>query len=273
MSKDISDDPWLRELARVNREKEAEERSRLDERWDRLSAGELSPQEEEELRALAETSGEAREAYEAFRPLGPDFHTRMASALAAELKSPGTEKPREPQFRVLPFRPTPARLGGWLTVAAAAAAVLMVVVRPPAPLPDYASLDVSGGTKAMRGEEPQTGEIPVFAPGDRVQVVLRPETTVSKAGRLEARCVLVRGTDARLLEVRSQIDPGGAVQMKGTLDPLLPTGTWTLWAVVGRPGKLPDPAELRTLSAIEVRHDDWTGVPHAIRIQARALPR
>ena len=60
-------DPWIRELANANREKQAEEHSRLDERWDRMSSGDLSPEEEAELLALAESSEEGREAYEAFR--------------------------------------------------------------------------------------------------------------------------------------------------------------------------------------------------------------
>lgn len=257
----MSDDLWLKELAQVKRDEEDEERSRLDERWDRLSAGELSPEEEAELRALAETSEEAREAYEAFRPLGPDFHARVVSAIRAE------QKPAAPPPRVLPFRP--ARLGGWLTAAAAAAAVLVILLRPPAPLPDYAPPDVSGGTKAMRGEERQTAP---FAPGDPIHVVLRPETEVSKAGDLEARCVIIRDSEVRVLKASSQADPGGSVKMDGNLDADLAAGVWTLWTVVGRPGKLPEPAELRTLPAVEVRRDDWTAVPMKIRIQPRASP-
>lgn len=258
----MNDDPWMRELAQVKRDEEEEERARLDERWDRLSAGELSPDEEAELRALAESSEEAGEAYEAFRPLGPDFHARVVQAVSAELK-----KPETPPARVLPFRP--ARLGAWLSAAAAAAAVLVVFLRPPGPLPDYAPPDLSGGSKAVRGEETQAG---VFVPGDRIEVGLRPETTVSRVGDLEARVVLIQGDDARALEVLTELDPGGSVRMEGSLDAGLPAGDWTLWAVVGRPGKLPEPAELRALPMDEVRRDDWTAVPRAIRIQARASP-
>ena len=260
----MSDDPWLRELAQVKRDEDAEERSLLDERWDRLSAGELSPEEEAGLRALAETSEEAREAYEAFRPLGPDFHARVVNAVRAERKA------AEPRPRILPFRPS-ARLGGWLTAAATAAAVLMVVLRSPAPLPDYAPPEVTGGSKAERGGEPQSG---TFSPGDPIRVVLRPETAVSGAGPLEARCVLVRGGDRllRLLETRTEIDPDGSVKMDGVLDADVPPGAWTLWAVAGRPGRLPEPAELRNLSAVKVRRDGWTAMPTAIRIEAGASP-
>lgn len=258
----MSDEPWLRELAQVKRDEEAEERARLDERWDRLSAGELSADEEAGLRALAGTSEEAREAYEAFRPLGPDFQARVVSAIRAE-----QSKPAEPPPRVLPFRP--ARLGGWLTAAAAAAASLVVLLRPPAPLPDYAPPDLSGGSPAFRGEETQAE---AFSPGDPIHVVLRPETTASKVGELEARCVLVRGGEERILEVRSELDPGGSVKMDGSLDADIPAGVWTLWAVVGRKGKLPEPAGLRSLPAVEVRREDWTAVPGTIRIQPRGSP-
>ncbi len=249
----MSDDLWLRELAQVKRDEEEEERARLDERWDRLSAGELSPDEEAELRALAESSEEAGEAYEAFRPLGPDFHARVVKAVSAR------------RARVLPF---PARLGAWLSAAAAVAAMLVVFLRSPGPLPDYAALDLSGGSKAVRGGEAQAGS---FAPGDRIQVGLRPETDLSKAGKLAARCVLVRGDEARLLDLRTEIDPGGAVKMDGHLDDGLAAGDWTLWAVVGRPGKLPETSELRTFPAVEVRTDDWTAIPTSIRVRPRAL--
>jgi hypothetical protein len=64
------------------------------------------------------------------------------------------------------------------------------------------------------------------------------------------------------------LDSAGSVKMDGALDPDLEPGTWTLWAIVGRPGKLPELAELRTLPAAEVRRDDWTALPAAIRIRA-----
>lgn len=247
----MSDDLWLRELAQVKRDEEEEERARLDERWDRLSAGELSPEEEAELQALAESSEEGREAYEAFRPLGPDFHARVVKAVSAEIRKP----------HVLPF--PPARLGAWLSVAAAVAAMVVVFLWPP-PLPDYAPPELSGGSKIMRGESTQTD---VFAPGDHIQVNLRPEMEVAKTGKLEALCVLVRGGEARVLELWTEIDPGGAVKMDGHLDAGLAAGDWTLWAVVGRPGKLPEPSELRALPAAEIRRDDWTAVPASIRVR------
>ncbi|HET9227381.1 MAG TPA: hypothetical protein VFR31_11990 [Thermoanaerobaculia bacterium] len=247
----MSEDRILRELGRLAREEEEAESARLDERWDRLAAGTLTADEEAELRALAETSPGAREAWEAFRPLGPDFQARMVEQIAAEL-------PKK-EGKVLPFRPA-VRIGGW--IAAAAAAVLAVVLlRPAPPLPDY-EVAVSGGTSEMR-----SGPAETFLPGDSVEVVLRPQTETS--GSLEARLYLLHGDDLRLLETRSEVaDPGGSFKIKGTLDPDLRPGTWTLWAVVGRPGDLPDPKELR-LQEGRRRDEDWIAVSTDIRIRPR----
>jgi len=72
----MSDESLLRDMARVAREQEAEEGPWLDERWERLFAGDLPPEEEAALAALAVGSEEALETFEAFRPLGPDFAAR-----------------------------------------------------------------------------------------------------------------------------------------------------------------------------------------------------
>lgn len=253
----MSEDRWLRELAQVSREQEAEDRSRLDERWDRLSAGQLSPEEEAELRALAETSEEAREAYEAFRPLGPGFQAGVVQAIR--------EQAGPPRAKLLPFTRR-ARLAGLSTALAAAAALLVVFARPPAPLPGY-QLEVSGDTSDQRGTE--TAELPVFAPGDRFKLVLRPETAVSPQ-TLDARCFLSRNGAIRSLKVRVHLPTGGVAQMEGSFPRDLQPGIWTLWPVAGRHGKLPDAAELRALSTrAPARQEDWVAVPRDIRIQPR----
>src|SRR5262245_17386152 len=137
----MSDDPedrLLSELADLARQRDG-----LDERWDRLAAGTLTAEEEAELRALAETSPEAHETWEAFRPLGPEFQARVVDRIATGLPKKGW------RARVLPFPPTPARIGGWIAAAAAAAAVLVRVLWPSGPLPEY-QMAVSGGSSAMR---------------------------------------------------------------------------------------------------------------------------
>jgi hypothetical protein len=253
----MSDDPW-RELAQVNREKQSEERDRLGERWDRLSSGELSPEEEAELRALAETSEEAREAWEAFRPLGPDFHASVVQAIREQALAP------KPPAKLLPFPRRATRLAGWSTVAAAvAAAVLVLLLRPPATLPDYNFPEVSRGVSTMRGELPEE----VLTPGGRLEVHLRPLTAASRADRFEARSFLADGRSLLLL-ARSKPDPGGAVKIEGTIPSDLRPGTYTLWAVVGRPGKLPQPADLLSAKA-PIRQRDWVALPKGILIQPR----
>jgi RNA polymerase sigma-70 factor (ECF subfamily) len=79
----MNKDPILSELGALARQ-EGEGESPLDERWDRLAAGTLTAEEDTELRALAASSPEAREAYEAFRPLGAAFQARVVSAINAE---------------------------------------------------------------------------------------------------------------------------------------------------------------------------------------------
>jgi hypothetical protein len=243
----MSEDRLLRELGHLAREEDGAERARLDERWDRLAAGTLTAEEEAELHALAETSPEAREAWEAFRPLGPEFQARVVARIA-----------RGGRGRVLPFRPA-LRIGGWLTAAAAAAAITVMLLLPDAPLPDYQIASVSGGSSETRGEQP--GD---FAPGDRIEVRLRPATAVRES--LEAQLFLLREGELRRLETRSEPDPDGAVKMNGSLGHDLQPGIWTLWAVVGRPGDLPAPAELR-LQGGRSREEDWIAVSTDIRIR------
>lgn len=257
----MNDEQWLRELAQVHREQQRDDEGRLDERWDRLSRGELSPEEDAELRALAESSEDARAAYEAFRPLGPAFHASVVQAIRKQ----GLEKPP----KVLPFR---RRLAGWSAVAAlATAASVAVFLRPLAPLPDY-SLEITG-VSASRGVESEPPKALELAPGERFTVIVRPATEVSRGSRLEALCILVRDRELHPLEVQPEIYPEGLVRIKGTLGRDLPPGAWTLWAVVGRPGKLPEPAALRDFSSrARVRQRNWIAIPKNVRIHPRDQP-
>lgn len=268
----MSEDPLLRELGHLAKEEKEAEQARLDERWDRLAAATLTVEEEAELRALAAASPEAREAYEAFRPLGPEFQARMADALAAELKKPeGESEKRRP--RLLPFRPPAAwRFAGWSTAAAAVFAGLFLIFRPlvpGSPLPIYAFADLSGGVQSQRGESNLSSEPQLFASGDHFQAVLSP-TTKTPGKDLEARCFLVRGRDLRRLEVQSQLDPEGAVKMDGSIASNLLPGTWTLWVIVGRQGKLPDGADPQFFGQrAAIRQRDWVAVPKDIQIHPR----
>jgi hypothetical protein len=125
----------------------------------------------------------------------------------------------------------------------------------------------------MRGQQPEAAKVPAVAPGDRFQVVLRSKTQASDAERLEAQGFLSRGQDLRPLEIQSDFDPRGTVKMKGSIPRDLQPGTWTLWTVVGRRGKLPDLADLRRFSTrAQVRQEDWVALSKEIRIQNRDLP-
>jgi len=263
----MSNDLWIRELTQVNRESQEEEHRQLDERWDRLSGSELSPEEEAELRALAESSEEGREAWEAFRPLGADFQAGVVQAIREEQGSLPEVEPVKPLTEPLPFRRRTFAPAGWGALAAAAAAAVVLLAHPAAPLPDY-SLEVSGGSVVWRGKVPEPARGPVFAPGDHVTVVLRPATGTLGKG-LDAECHLLRGWDQHRLEVlRTEIDPNrGSVKMECSIGRDLPPGTWTLWAIVGR-GRLPTALDLARLPpGVKIRTRNWIGVPAEIRIQ------
>jgi hypothetical protein len=286
------DDTGWGELTRVARDEQEAEESRLDERWDRLSAGELSAEEEAELRALAAGSEEGRQAYEAFRPLGPDFQARMvrelralqaggaaaappvvsdvsdaSAAVDAAAPAPAREEPRS---RVLPFwRRLPAA-SDWLVAAAAAAAgvILMVNVfaRPPA-LPMYGALELEGGIERMRG-----GSAPatlLLAPGSSFKLTVRPNTAVQ--GKLAARAFLERGGELRPWDLPEPVIPeSGVVKIEGTMgrEIDLGAGLWTLWVVVGRPGKLPDADGLRPyLGRGGVQTRDWIARSAPVRVR------
>src|SRR5215831_10074605 len=124
----MSDDRLLRELGHLAREEKEAEQARLDERWDRLADGTLSPEEDAELRALAAASPEAREAYEAFRPLGAAFQARLVDELATAV--PAATK--TPAGRLLNFRRALSRnsVRFGAVAAAVAAACLFLVLRP-----------------------------------------------------------------------------------------------------------------------------------------------
>lgn len=276
----MNENELLQQLRRLASEQAGSEPplldERWDERWDRLAAGTLSAEEEAELRRLAEGSEEARMAYEAFRPLGAAFHARVMETIA---------RSNEPPFRrtvrwlaawgiaaraavatLLPSPPVVRRLA----VSGAAAAVMaatpaMLLWRAPA-MPGYA-LAVSGGAFVKRGEAAET---PTWAPGDRFQASLSPDTAVKGAWPLHTRAFLLRGAEVRWVQADAEPEPSGAVRVTGTLDRDLPPGTWTLWVVVGRWGTLPSPAELRTLSAAHPQNQKhWVAMPEMLNVRPR----
>jgi hypothetical protein len=270
----MSEDSLLHELGRLAKEEDEAAKALLDERWDRLAAGTLSAEEDEALRALATRSPAAREAYEAFRPLGAEFQARMVTALAAELRASGGAGKR---FRLLPFRPRGLQLAGWLSAASVAATGLLLLLRGPAamaPLPGYFA-QLSGGVQTFRGgQEPATGAA-VFEPGSRLSLVVRPEHSVTD--KVEARGFLERGAEIVPWQPmpRFDISPEGAVRLQGTVgkDIFLPPGVSKVWIVVGRRGSLPAAGELvNDLRAGRTRGPGWQAVAAELRVAERPPP-
>ena len=101
-------------------------------------------------------------------------------------------------------------------------------------------------------------------PGGPLKVLLLPQTAASRAHRLEARSFLASGEDLIPLAT-GRPDSRGTVKMEGEV-PDVPPGTYTLWVVVGRRGKLPEEADLLSAKA-PVRDNDWVALPKDILIQ------
>ena len=284
----MNDDSLMRELGRVAAEEERAEDARFA-IWERLCAGELSPEEVAALARQAETSEEARLAYEAFRPLGPEFEARIEARIVRALQpeagvsAPAAQAPPSPAPPV-PRPPVPApaaarplapartfpwharRTGGWLAATAtlaASLAILLVARRDWSPLPIYA-LEISGGTQTTRGLAP--GSIPILRRGSEVALVLRPPTKVS--GTSAARCCfLVRGETWRSWPLPVETS-GQSFRFAGRLGGDVEPGAWTLWAVVGRPGSLPDEATLRArLRQAGRRHPGWQALSKDVAIE------
>ncbi|HEV8582867.1 MAG TPA: hypothetical protein VGX68_27695 [Thermoanaerobaculia bacterium] len=264
----MSEDRLLRDLGHLANEENKAVHSRLDERWDRMAAGTLTAEEEAELRALAETSPEAREAHEAFRPLGPDFQARIIDTIAAELTQPQAKpEPQQPPPRILPFRLTTVQITRWLTAAAAAAAVLFLLLRIPASMPiltAYNPPELSGGEKKFRGEE-----VPVYRPGSSLTVKVRPQKAVS--GPLDVRAYFARGNEWVSWEPKKEVD--GSVRLEGELSRAIHPGDWRLWIVVGRPGKIPHMTEIQErLREGQRKKKYWQAVSADLRVEEQVPP-
>lgn len=262
----MNKDQLLGELGGLARREGEAEKARLDERWDRLAAGTLTAAEDVELKALAASSPEAHETYEAFRPLGADFQARMVGAINAERAGAAPQAgSQEPRPRVLPFRRAVRRIEVWLGAAAAVAAGLFFLVRAPAlpPLPGYAlTYEVQSG---YRGSDSQTA-----TPGSPVTLMVRPDTAVR--GAVETQGFLsCGGEDLRPWRLTPSSDnPENSVV--GTLDKGTPPGSCEIWIVVARPGKAPNdfPAEWR--AGRRTGNADWRAVSTKLPVKASSGP-
>jgi hypothetical protein len=252
------DDRLLDAAARAFREAEGS----LDERWDKLAAGELAPEEVEKLREAARQSPEAAAAWHAFQPLGTGFEAEMVRRIQETQGTAPLVVPAPVPTRA----PTPLHWLRWSLLPAslaAAAAVIVLWSARPAPLPGY-MLRLEGATSAQRGASPgaEAGTPATFVEGNRLELVLTPETDT--AGAIEARVLLLAGGAVRPLPAPPlEQSPQGGVRLRGTVgrDVELPPGDSLLLVAVGRPGALPGPEALRAAlqAASPARGDGWTG--------------
>jgi hypothetical protein len=258
----MSDDAWLRELAQLAQEQEEADRMQLDERWDRLAAGSLSAEESEELRALAETDPEARQAYEAFRPLGPEFKERTLQALREIIARPAPlpfkPKPPAPRPRLLAW--SSRRWAGGAAAAAAAAAAAVAVWLGPFGTPSvgvWAPFEVSSGDVLQRSlpSTPSTS-LPVYHPGATLHFGLEPRIASKRCEPdLVVECYLAGKEELRPWQGCAKLasfDPcghggsvGGPIGDAASDSLPLQPGVSKLWAVIFRKGKPPSADELR----------------------------
>lgn len=259
----MNKDRLLAELGALARQQKEAERDRLDERWDRLAAGTLTAGEEEELRAIAAASDEARETYEAFRPLGADFQARVVDAINAERPAPVPQAETQEPPRVLPFRRVIRRAEVWVGLAAAVAAAWVSFHGWPPPLPGYElKLGIQSDYRS-----PGSG---TAAPGSLVMLKVRPKTAVT--GEVEAHGFLsCAGGDLRPWPLKPvTVTEKGIMTLQGTLGKdVQPGSSCEIWIVAARPGKAPDDlqAELR---AKRTGNADWQAV--STRLDVRLPP-
>lgn len=259
----MTDDDLLRRLAEIAGEEEEE--PRRDRRWEALAAGELSPEEAEELRREAAESAAAKARHEAFSPLGPDFRARVVTAIQQQREGEGETEEAAPPPRIVRDvgdrrPPAPPRRRGvlrWAAAGLAAAALLAIALWPHGqpPLPAYAAR-LAGGVETMRAPDgpvdpvASAGEPTRFAPGNAFELVLTPAEPVT--GRLTvATFVLPPGGVPRPLAVPAELSEHGAVRLAGRVGSGvdLPAGASELLVAVGRPGRLPPPDNLVELLA------------------------
>lgn len=276
----MTEDRLLNDLGDLARREQEAERAGLDDRWDRLAAGTLTAEEEAELRVLAASSPEAREAYEAFRPLGADFQARVVGAITAAQPQPRKPDPRKWHSLFRSFRRDPGRLEVWLGSAAAVAAVLVFLVRGLTtlpPLPVYIA-DLKGGTQDSRGEPVSSSGPKVFVPGSHLTLEVWPQKPVEDPVEAHGFLAPAAGGAGEIVPWQPENGfevAGGAVRLRGTIgqEVRLPPGSWRLWIVVGRPGKIPEEAEiLDALRSGRTRQEDWQAVSAELRVADRAFP-
>lgn len=257
----------LDQLSQTARAEAQEDVNRLDQRWDRLAAGTLTEAENDELLGLADASGEAHEAYQAFKPLGPDFRRNVAAAiLAQQEKEKEDSQPRSgaedapiranlfeiPAGAAPPSVAPPAPRRRSLLFGAFASAASLVVgaflVLMVDPMSGFIREPLKAGA-ILRGNDPvgeDFGRTPSFHNTNVVELIFKASVP---PGKNTAARLYTFGADAKLqlTSLRPAIDSDGSKVMFDPIlgkDLILSPGRWELVVVISRPGKFPDDAAL-----------------------------
>jgi hypothetical protein len=199
--------------------------------WDALARGELSDEELGTLKALAESDEEVATRLAAFTPVGPEFQSRAVASIVAKRRQ--------------------RRLRAWWApslLVAAAAAVLLVLASRPDPDGEMVtnwSVEVIGGARTVRGDEPTT-EVPRFLPDTRLEIRMRPPERTEEEVQVAAFLVSGAREEVRPWSPPLERADTGAVRIAGPAAELLegvPPGRWTIAIALGT--HLPDDEVLR----------------------------
>lgn len=211
-----------------------------DPRWERRARGDLRPEEEAELRALAARSRIGQAMLDATEPASGALLDLITASLGAGSSEAGA--PAKVVSIDAGRAPRRSRrwAGGAVAGALALAAALALFLRTPAlpQVPDF-DLTLSAGELDQRSKPAGTG-VPRFGPGSRVEIIVRPHAPVD--GKVGVRGALVRGGEVRDFHPPMDIALNGAVHIEGTREVVfagVPDGEWEIWLAVGRPDALP----------------------------------
>lgn len=262
--------PLLDQLSQAAREEAREDMHDFDDRWDRLAAGTLGEEEKDELLGLADASGKAYEAYQAFKPLGPAFQQSIAAAIVAQqAKERDADVPAEDGFLdpAVAAAPPPKKatqrsllFGGFASAASLVMGALLVF-QMQNPLSTYTGERPRGGY-TLRSNGPVGEEfdrIPRFENSNAVNLIFK--ASVPPGTNIEAR-LYTFGADSKLqlTPLLPAIDnDGSSVKFEPILgqDLVLSPGSWDLVVVISRPGKFPDDAALLEAVKINGRGDTY----------------
>ena len=239
----------LERVSQVRREEELEEKTFLDERWDRLAAGKLSEAENDELLGLADASGEAHEKYQAFKPLGPSFEKNLVASIRAQQQAEREERVADLPALLAepdPEEQRPKKRGAWTwafgAIAPMMAMVMALLLVPAEPFAEVTTADLVTKDE-WRGVPPlpTLDGPPRYRPDDYFD--LKATTDLEPGDEIEAR-LFVLGTDGKLRatgilpKFKGSLEITFNIVLSGNLT--LAEGRWRLVAVYARPGKFPD---------------------------------